>query len=63
MLAQNETLIPIAPHCLDRKEVMIMTETAPCKKDGCDGTVHATGKKLKWGFDCDTCMNSFRRNL
>jgi hypothetical protein len=40
-----------------------MTETAPCKKDGCDGTVHATGKKLKWGFDCDTCMNSFRRNL
>ncbi len=40
-----------------------MTETAPCKKDDCDGTVHATGKKLKWGFDCDTCMNSFRRNL
>lgn len=37
---------------------------ADCTKDNCDGTITAVdGKYLKNGFDCDTCGNSFRKNL
>ena len=40
-----------------------MTQKSDCTNDNCNGTIHATGTKLKHGFECDTCNNSFQRNF